>query len=171
MLSKKIEKALNDQVNAEMYSAYLYLAMSNHFANTNLSGMASWMKIQAGEEMTHAMKIYDYIQERNGEVVLVKIDAPPAKWSSPLAAFEDAYKHEQKVTGMINDIATLAMAEKDHATGVFLNWFIEEQVEEEASALEIVDQLKLIKDSPGALFMLNRELGQRTAEPAEGEAE
>jgi ferritin len=166
MLSKKVQTALNDQINAELYSAYLYLAMSNYFVHANLSGMANWMKLQAGEEQMHAMKIYDFVQERNGEVVLAKIDEPQAKWSSPLAAFEDAYKHEQKVSGMINDIATLAMAEKDHATNVFLNWFIEEQVEEEASALEVVDQLKLVKDSPGALFMLDRELGQRTAAPA-----
>lgn len=163
MLSKKVQKALNDQVNAELYSAYLYLAMSNHFVGENLPGMAGWLKIQAGEELQHAMKIYDYVQERNSEVVLTKVETPPAQWASPLAAFEDAYKHEQKISGMINEIVNLAVAEKDHATNVFLHWFVEEQVEEEASALEVVEKLKMVKAAPGGLFMLDRELGQRGA--------
>jgi len=161
MLSKKVQKALNEQINAELYSAYIYLSMSNQLAGVNLPGMASWMRIQAAEEMGHAIKIYDFVHERNGEVELSKIDAPPAKWGSPLRVFEAAYEHEKKVTRMIHDIVDLAVVEKDHATNIFLHWFVDEQVEEEASALEVVEKLKMVKDYPGGLFMIDRELGQR----------
>jgi ferritin len=161
MISEKIVKALNDQVAAEMYSHYLYLAMAAYFHDENLPGFGSWMKIQAAEEMSHAMKIYDHIIERGGRVALQKIDAPPAKWDSPLAAFENAYKHECEISSKINNIVDLAIAEKDHATNVFLHWFVDEQVEEEANALEIVNHMKLLGESKGGLLMLDRNLAKR----------
>jgi ferritin len=163
MLSKKMETAFNKQINAELYSGYMYLAMSSYFSTVNLPGFAAWMKVQAGEELGHAMKLFGYVVERGGTVVLDAVDKPPAKWASPLKTFEEVYKHEVKVTGLIDKLAELAAAEKDHASGVFLQWFINEQVEEEASADAIVQKLKMIKDAPGGLFMLDRELGQRGA--------
>jgi len=161
MLSKRMEEALNQQVNAELYSSYLYLSMSAYFESINLKGFANWMKVQAQEELLHAMKIYDFINERGGRVTLTSIDAPPTEWDSPLAAFEGVYEHECKVTGLINDLVNLALEEKDHASHIFLQWFVTEQVEEEASADEIVQRLKLMGDARGGLFMLDRELGQR----------
>jgi ferritin len=163
MLTKKVETALNKQINAELYSGYMYLAMSSHFETANLPGFAAWMKAQAGEELGHAMKMFEFVVERRGTVVLDAVDKPPSKWVSPLKTFEAVYEHEQKVTGLINKLADLAAAENDHATGVFLQWFINEQVEEEASADAIVQKLKLAKDSSGALLMLDRELGKRKA--------
>jgi len=169
MLNERIEKALNDQVNAEMFSAYLYLSMSANFSAMNLAGFAQWMKVQATEEMVHAMKIYDFIIERGGRVTLAQIDAPETVWESPLAAFEGAYKHEQYITGRINDLVDIAIEEKDHASNIFLQWFVTEQVEEEASADEIVQKLKLVGSQGNAIFMLDRELGARAfALPAAG---
>ncbi len=165
MINKKMEEALNAQVNAEMYSAYLYLSMESYFKSLNLNGFANWMRVQAQEEMMHAMKIYDYINERGGRVLLKVIEGPPTKWDSPLAVFEAVFKHEQKVTGLINDLVDLAIAEKDHATNSFLQWFVNEQVEEEASADEKVQQLKMMENAPGGMFMLDRELGQRVFTP------
>ena len=133
MLSSNMKKALNDQINAELYSAYLYLSMAAYFEDTNLPGMAGWMKAQAQEEVGHAMKFYGYVFDRDSKVELKAIDGPKTKWASPLAAFEDAYKHEQKVTGLIHKLVDLANKEKDHATRSFLNWFVDEQVEEDAS--------------------------------------
>ncbi len=161
MLSPKMEKALNDQITAEFYSSYLYLSMSAWFASENLMGMAHWMGLQAKEEWGHGMKIYDFVLERGGTVTLGAIDAPPAEFKSPLAIFEAAYGHEQKVTGLINDLADTAAEENDKATAIMLQWFISEQVEEEASALEIVEKLKLIQDSPNGLFMMDSVLGRR----------
>ena len=163
MLSKKMETAINKQINAELYSGYMYLAMSSHFESINLPGFAAWLKVQAGEELGHAMKMFDYVVERGGRVTLAAIDKPPAKWASPLKAFEAVYEHECKVTAMINKLADLATAENDHATSVFLHWFIKEQVEEEASADAVVQKLKLAKDSPGPLLMLDREMSRRGA--------
>ena len=175
MISKKMEKALNEQVNAEMYSAYLYLSMSSYFESTNLPGFAGWMKAQAQEEMMHAMKIYDYVNERGGRITLTAIEGPPTKWKSPLAVFEATYKHEQVVTGRINDLVDLAIEEKDHATNAFLQWFVTEQVEEEKSADEIVQKLKLMADAPGAIpmyiGMLDNEMGQRAFTPPTTEGE
>ena len=165
MLTRKVQKALNNQINAELYSAYLYLSMSNWFVLENFPGMANWMKVQASEEQGHAMRIYDYLQSRNSEVILEKVEGPPAKWSSPPAAFEAAYQHEQKITGMINDIVDLALAERDHATVSFLNWFVDEQVEEEASVLEVADKLKMVKGHAGSMFLLDQDLGRRVPEP------
>jgi len=162
MISKKMQNAINGQINAELYSAYLYLSMSADFSSKNLQGFANWMKIQAREELGHAMKLYNFIEERLGRVTLKAIESPPAEWDSPLAAFEQALKHEQKVTGLINKLVDQAIAENDHATRGFLQWFVDEQVEEEASADAIVQQLKLMKGAPGGLFMLDKELGRRT---------
>ena len=165
MISKKMEQALNEQVNAEMYSAYLYLSMESFFKSLNLSGFATWMRAQTQEEMMHAMKIYDFIIERGGRVLLKQIEGPQTKWESPLAVFEAVSKHEQKVTGLINNLVDLAIEEKDHATNSFLQWFVNEQVEEEASADEVVQQLKMMEKAPGGMFMLDRELGQRVFTP------
>ena len=161
MLNKKIEEAVNSQINAEIYSAYLYLSMSAYFESISLSGFANWMRAQAQEEMVHAMKFYDYVNERGGRVILGRIDAPPSEWESPVAIFDATYQHEQKVTGLINDLVDLAIEEKDHATNNFLQWYVSEQVEEEASASEVLNKAKLIGDAPGGLFMLDRELGAR----------
>ncbi len=171
MISKKIEDALNSQVNAELYSSYLYLAMESWFKSKNLSGFANWMRVQAQEEMTHAMKLYDFIDERGGRNILKAIDGPPTEWDSPLAVFEAVYEHEQKVTSLINDLVDLATKEKDHATNNFLQWFISEQVEEEASADEAVQKLKMVEKAPGGMFMLDRELGQRVFTPPAAEGE
>jgi len=165
MISKKMEAALNDQINAELYSAYLYLSMVAYFESVNLPGFATWMRVQTQEEVMHAMKMYDYINERGGRVILKAIDEPQAKWKSPLAAFEAAYKHEQLVTGRINDLLDLAIKEKDHAANTFLQWFVNEQVEEETSADAVVQQLKMAEGAPGAMFMIDREMGQRVFTP------
>jgi ferritin len=165
MISKKMETALNDQVNAELYSAYLYLSMESYFKSLNLNGFANWMRVQTQEEVSHAMKIYDFINERGGRVILKAIDGPQTKWDTPFAVFEAVYTHEQKVTGLINKLVDLAIKEKDHATNSFLQWFVNEQVEEESSADEIVQQLKMMQDAPGGIFMLDRELGQRVFTP------
>ena len=165
MIGKKVEAALNAQINAELYSAYLYLSMNSYFLSVNLKGCANWMYIQALEEMTHAEKFNHYINERGGRVTLMPIEGPPLQWSSPLAAFEDVYKHEQKVTAMINSLVDLAIEEKDHATRSMLHWFVDEQVEEEANADGIVGQLKLIGENTGGLFLFDRELGARVFTP------
>ncbi len=162
MLSEKMSEALNKQINAELYSAYLYLSMAAYFESISLSGFAKWMEIQTMEEMSHAKKFYDFVNERGGRVILETIEQPKSEWSSPLEAFEDAYKHEKYVTGLINDLVDLALEEKDHATNNFLQWFVGEQVEEEASADEIVQKLKLVGNRGNAIFMMDRELGQRT---------
>ena len=127
MISSKVEKAFNDQINAELYSAYLYLSMAAYFDSENLAGMAQWMKVQAKEEVEHAMKFYAHINDRGGTVVMKAIDGPKTKWASPLAVFEEGYKHEQKVTGLINKLVALAQSEKDTASSVFLQWFVTEQ--------------------------------------------
>lgn len=165
MIKKNIQKALNKQINAELYSAYLYLSMSAYFQSINLAGFANWMRVQALEEMTHADKFYNFIVERGGRVELEAIEAPPKEWASPLAVFENAYKHEQKVTSMINDLVDLAIKEKDHASNIFLQWFVTEQVEEEASADEVVQKLKLAGDKGSGLFMLDGELSKRVFTP------
>lgn len=169
MISKKLEKELNKQINKELFSAYLYTAMGAHFVSENMMGFANWMHIQAQEEMTHAQKFYDYINERGGRVVLEQIEKPQTEWDSILAAFEDALKHEEYITASINELVNASLEEKDHATHIFLQWFVTEQVEEEASVDEIINKLKLMKDAPGAIFMLDRELGQRQFIP-EGQA-
>jgi ferritin len=169
MIGKKMQEALNEQINAEFYSAYLYLSMEAYFESVNLLGCANWMRVQAQEELMHSMKIYDYVNERGGRVTLKSIAKPPTEWNSPLAAFEAVYQHEQKVTGLINDLVNLAIEEKDHAANTFLQWFVNEQVEEETSADAVVQQLKMTEGAPGELFIIDRELGQRVfAPPAVG---
>jgi len=160
-LSKKIEKALNDQLNEELYSAYLYLAMSAYFEAEGLPGMAHWMRVQAKEEVGHAMKFFDYLNERNGRVILQVLKAPPAEWKGIKDAFEQALKHEQHISKRIYDLMDLAHKEKDHATHEFLEWFVEEQVEEEKSVQEILDKIKLVQDSPTGFYLLDQELGER----------
>jgi len=173
MISKKMEKALNGQLNAELYSAYLYLSMAAYFESAALAGFANWMRVQVQEERFHAMKFYDYIIERGGRVILRPIEAPPSDWDSPLAVFEATLTHEQKVTGLINDLVDVARGEKGNASEIFLQWFVNEQVEEEDNVGKVLGQLKLIKDSPQALFMMDKEMGQRVFTPpaaAEGDA-
>ena len=161
MIDQRMQEALNKQINAEIYSAYLYLSMSAHFQSVNLAGFANWMRVQWQEELAHALKFYDYVNERGGRVVLQPVEAPPSTWDSPLALFEHVHQHEQKVTGMINKLVDLAVEIRDHATNNVLQWFVAEQVEEEASADEVVQKLKLVGDDPSALFMIDRELAQR----------
>jgi ferritin len=168
MISEKMQEALNGQLNAELYSSYLYLSMAAYFQDLNMGGCANWMRVQAQEEDMHAMKFYNFINERGGRVVLKTIDGPPTEWDSPLAAFEAVLEHEQKVTGLINELVELALAEHDHATNIFLQWFVTEQVEEEDSANDVIQQIKMVGEAQGGLFMLDRELGQRTfTAPAE----
>ena len=171
MISKKIEEAFNKQINAETFSAYLYLSMSAALEGMSLPGFANWMRCQAQEEMLHAMKFYSHIIERGGTVTLTAIEAPKVKWSDATEIFEDAYRHEQKVTGLINGLVDLAIEEKDHASNMFLQWFVTEQVEEEASADEVIQKLKLVGDGQGAMFMLDKEMAARvfTPPPAKGE--
>ena len=161
MLSKKMQDALNAQINAEYYSSYLYLSMAAYAEEANLRGFGNWFKVQAQEEMVHVMKFFEFVVDRKGRVKLGKIEGPPADWDSPLAAFEATLAHEQHVTSLINKLVELSLAENDHATHSFLQWFINEQVEEEASADQLVQQLKLADNAPAALFLLDRELGAR----------
>ncbi len=161
MLNKKVQDALNQQVNAEFYAAYLYYGMRAYLEEQALTGMAHWMKCQWLEETGHANKIFEYIHERGGQTELKPIKEVGTKYESPLAAFQAAYEHETKVTDMINKLVELAAAEKDHATVNFLQYYVAEQVEEEASADEVVQKLKMIGEGRGGLFMLDRELGQR----------
>ncbi len=163
MFSKKIETALNDQLNAEMYSSYLYLSMNAYFKSISLDGFANWMYAQAQEELMHAMKFYDFINQRGGRVTLSAIAAPPAAWDSPIAIFEETLKHEQKVTGLINALVETALSENDYATNIFLQWFVSEQVEEEDSVSSVLEQLKLLGEAKGGLFMMDRELAKRQA--------
>jgi ferritin len=169
-MNAKIEDAFNKQLNAELFSSYLYMSMAAYFESQNLKGIAHWMQIQAQEEHMHAMKFFDFINERGGRVTLTEIAAPRTEWSSPLEAFEETYEHEGKVTALIHDLVDLSLREKDHAANTFLQWFVTEQVEEEATAQEIRDKLRLVKDNTVALFMVDQELGKRPA-PATGQAE
>jgi ferritin len=164
-MDEKMVEALNSQLNAEMYSAYLYLSMGAYFEDLDLSGFANWMKVQAQEEMSHAMKIHDYIIQRGDRVLLTKIDAPQTEWKSPVNAFEHVYEHEQKVTGLINQLVNLALSLGDHATNNFLQWFVAEQVEEEESSSGVLKKVKMSNDSLSAMLMLDTELAQRIFTP------
>ena len=163
MINSKVEAALNDQIRKEFYSSYLYLGMAARFNSLNLKGFAKWMKVQAGEETKHGMKIYDFVEERGGKVVLQQINAPPSNPKSPREMFEEASQHEHMVTESIDKLIEVARGEKDNATEVFLQWFVNEQVEEEASTNEISQKLQLIGDSAPTLLMLDAELGKRAA--------
>jgi ferritin len=162
MVSEKIQKALNRQLNAELYSSYLYMSMNAYFKSINLNGFANWMYYQAQEELTHAIKFYDFINSRGGRVKLAQVEAPPGDWDSPLAVFEATLEHEQKVTGLINALVELALGERDHATNIFLQWFVTEQVEEEENVGGVLEQLKLMGEAKGGLFMIDRELAKRS---------
>ena len=167
MISQKIQDAFNEQINAEYFSSILYLSMSAWLEGQGFKGMASWMRMQADEERFHALKFLDYIHERGGTVALAPIDGPRKEWGSPLEVFTESCEHEAKVTGLINKLMDLAIAENDHASKGFLQWFVDEQVEEEASVQEITDRLKMAGEHGGVMFMLDRELGQRQP-PAPG---
>lgn len=161
MIGQKMEKALNEQINAELHSAYLYLSMAAYFHSIGMDGMAQWMKVQEMEEKSHAMKFFQHIIDRQGRVSLTAIPEPQFEWSSPLEAFEAAYKHEQYITGRINNLVKLAAEENDNAAGIMLQWFVTEQVEEEANAAKICDQLKRISNSGSGLIMMDHQLGKR----------
>ncbi|MBN1525864.1 MAG: ferritin [Spirochaetales bacterium] len=163
-MNEDVKKALNKQINMEMFSSYLYLSMAADFIDKNLPGFAKWMGMQAGEENSHAMKIFHYLAERGARIELEAIDAPKKSWGTPLEAFKEALAHEQKVTASIGKIVDLAREKKDHATEVFLQWFVTEQVEEEANATDNVVKLEMAKDNTGALYMLDRELGMRKSD-------
>ena len=160
-ISKKMQDILNEQIKHEFDSAYLYLSMAAYFEANNFNGFANWMKLQAKEESIHAMKFYKYLHDRQGVVSLKALMQPKTEWNGPLDAFSEAYAHELKVTGLIHTIANSASEEKDHATSSFIKWFVDEQVEEESNADQIVQRLKMIGDHKGAMMMLDRELGQR----------
>lgn len=161
MLSKKMEKALNDQINAELFSAYLYLSMAAYFERLNLPGFANWLRIQDKEETAHGMIFFNYLNERGGIVELQAIEKPAFDWKSPIKVFEEILEHEQKVTALINNLVDIAIQEKDHATNNKLQWFVAEQVEEEANVSAILGQLTLVDGMGQGLLQLDRELKTR----------
>ncbi|MCP4603036.1 MAG: ferritin [Proteobacteria bacterium] len=162
MLNKKVEETINSQINAEIYSSYLYYSMAAYFETLSLKGFSHWMRVQALEELTHVQKFATFVGDRGGRVTMQPVDGPPTEWESPLALFEAVYEHEVKVTGLINKMMDLALAESDHATVNFLQWFVSEQVEEEASVGEVVQKLKLVDKTEGGLFLLDQEMDKRT---------
>lgn len=172
MLKDTVLAKLNDQLHHELESAYTYYAMAGYFESINLKGFAHWMLIQAQEELTHVNRIFNYINDRGARVTLKAVAAPKHDWKTPLDAMKDAYKHECKVSEQINQCVSLAIKEHDHPTNTFLQWFVAEQIEEEATADQVVQSLKLIGDNPSGLFLLDTELGKRTlsAGAAAGEA-
>ena len=161
MIDRKIEDAINEQINWELYSSYLYMSMASYCESVNLKGFSSWMRIQAMEELTHVKRFYDFLTSRGGRVILSDIKAPPTGWDNPHAVFEDTLKHEQHVTKRINDLMNLAHDLRDHASIGVLQWFIDEQVEEEESVDEVLQSLKLNENNPGGLFIIDKELAQR----------
>ena len=161
MLSKKLQDALNQQINHELYSSYLYLAMSAHFESVNLPGFARWMKVQSEEETEHGMKFFHYVYERGGKVLLEAIAKPPADYKTPIDVMKKVLEHEKKVTGTIEALYELALKEKDYAAQVMLHWFIKEQVEEEKNASDIIEMLKAIGDAPAGLAMIDSRVGAR----------
>ncbi len=165
MLKAPLLKALNDQINAESYSAYLYMAMAAYFAERNLPGMANWMEVQAKEELFHASRFFQFVHERGGKVVFGAIDAPPSEWGSPVELFAAVLEHERHVSDLIDNLVDLALANRDHATNNFLQWFVGEQVEEEATAEGVLERLKLAEGSAGGILLVDQELGQRVFTP------
>ncbi|XOU94020.1 MAG: ferritin [Candidatus Kerfeldbacteria bacterium] len=161
-MNKKINEAINKQVAAEFYSAFLYLAMSAYCETNNFKGMANWLKIQYQEELTHALKLFQFILDRGGQTDLQALDKPEINFTSPHDVFQKAYEHEQKVTGMINDLYELATQEKDYASQELLHWFIKEQVEEEANSTEIAENLKKVGDDGNGLLLIDQQLASRT---------
>jgi ferritin len=167
MMSKTMQDAFNEQMKNEFYSAYLYLSMSAYCDSVNLPGLSRWMRSQAAEEAKHAMKIFDHLLDRGGAVEMHQLDRPPADFASPRDVFEQAYKHEQQVTASINKVYGMAMDERDFASRVFLDWFVQEQVEEEKTSGLLAEQLRMVGDDRPGLLMLDRELGQRKSGAAE----
>lgn len=165
MIGKKMADAINAQINAEWYSSYLYISMAAYFESINLKGFSNWMRVQAQEEDFHAKKFFDYLLSRQGKVLLKGLDGPPTEWKSPLDVFKHSYEHEQKVTSLIHKLAALAQKEADFASSVLLQWYITEQVEEEANADEIIQKLKRIGDNSSGLYMLDQELAARVFTP------
>ena len=165
MISDKMASAISTQINRELYSAYLYLGMSAWFSDNDLAGFANWMRIQFDEEQFHAMKMYDYLVAQGAHVALGPIEAPPNDYASAIDVFEKTLAHERTVTGLVNKLVDLAQEQKDHATNIFLQWFITEQIEEEANATEILRQLKLVGKEGHGLLMLDREMAQRVFTP------
>ena len=175
MIGQRMQDAMNEQIMHETASAYLYFAMAADFHAKGLDGMAQWMKAQAQEEIGHALRFFDHINDRSGRIELLAIDKPQHEWESPLAAFEAALEHEEFITGRINELVKIAREENDNAADIMLQWFVSEQVEEEDSVSKVIDMLNLIGDSGHGLLMVDRELGQRVPGPlppaeAEGEA-
>lgn len=165
MLSKKMEKALNVQINREMYSAYLYMSMSAHSNSIGLPGFANWFMVQYNEEMEHAMKIYDYVNDQGGKIKLMAIDEPLSDFKDPMDMFKKTLKHEQFITKCINELVELAIKEKDHATQIFLQWFVTEQIEEEGNDNDIISKLELAGSKGNGLFMIDKELSTRVYTP------
>jgi ferritin len=165
-LTTKLQKALNEQVKYELESAYIYLGMATFLDSLDLAGATHWMRIQVQEEIMHGTKLYTYLANRDAEIVLHTIEAPPAKWSSVQATFEAALAHEQKMTERLNGLLELAETERDHATVSLLRWFVDEQVEEESTLRTIIARLKLVGNDSSGLFMIDRDLGTRVAPPA-----
>lgn len=166
-MNANVEKALNKQIHAEFFSFYLYLSVSAYFKTIHLDGFANWMNIQAQEEYGHAMKLFDFLIERGGQVELMALDAPQRKWASPSAAFDAVLAHEQYITDRINSLVDTSTQEKDHATTVMLHWYVSEQVEEVATADTLANQVKMVEGSNHGLLMLDRELGLRQMGAAE----
>lgn len=164
MISKTLQEAINDQINKELFSSYLYLSMATYFEDRNLPGFAKWMVVQADEEREHAMKFYKSLVDRGGRVLLKGIDAPKTGWTDSLEAFKEVLAHEQKVTASIHSLYELALKEKDYPTQIELQWFISEQVEEEKNAGDIIQQLELIDAHGTAVLMLDKQLGKRAVE-------
>lgn len=167
-MNAKVEQALNEQMHAEFFSFYLYLSVSAYFKTIHLDGFAHWMNVQAQEEYGHAMKLFDFLIERGGQVQLMALDAPQREWESPVAAVQAVLEHEQYITDRINEMVNVSSQEKDHATTVLLHWYVTEQVEEVATADTLANQVKMLEESPHGLLMLDRELAgrQMTAEEA-----
>lgn len=165
MISDAMVKGLNHQINRELYSAYLYRAMAAYVADAGMSGAANWFEIQAKEEVSHAERFYSYVLQQGGRVVFDAIEAPPRDYDSVVSVFEETLKHEKVVTGLINELVALAQEEKDNATQIFLQWFVSEQVEEEASAAELVQKLKLVGNNGSGLYMVDKELAARVFTP------
>ena len=165
MLNLRVEEAINEQINAELYSAYLYLSMSAYLEGENLPGFASWMRVQFQEEQAHALKFFDYVNERGGKVVLSAIEGPQIEWGSVAEVFEHTLDHERMVTERINNLMSIALEERDYATESFLRWYVDEQVEEEASAESILAQVERLDGHGNGMLMLDRELGARVFTP------
>ncbi len=170
MLSENMERMLNEHINAELYSAHLYLSMSAYFKSIDLMGFANWMKVQFDEEMSHAMKFFEFVDSMDGRIKLKEIAAPPIYWDTPLAVFQETYEHEKNVSKRIHDLVGISLQENDHATNNFLQWFVGEQVEEESSVKSILKKLKFVGDSPAALLMIDQELSQRVYVPPKADA-